>query len=273
MNLESLETAAAAGLAFLESSFNHSTGISVDCTGLTRKSLKKSKTLPAERFTSILFLDLLGDKMKPSTYQDVVNLLKPTKEGVVQLYQYYFTYTDFPDDIDDTCLLYYVFLKEKLLKRDNTIFEVARLISENTGNLEVGAPSESVMKVYMPPCDDFRRNRVDACVLSNAMRFFYAIGCESLAKPTEEFLIDWLVSRKYLNGAWHYSNPQVFLYLYAKALRENKEQFHQLREIILGELDGLDEDLKHPLDVSLYILIFYTVATSTQIQDDAKWKV
>jgi hypothetical protein len=102
-----------------------------------------------------------------------------------------------------------------------------------------GTESPDLIKVYIPPSVDFWRHHIDACIMENALQFLYKTGCEALATTTEEFLFDWLLSNKYLHGAWHYFNPLSFLYFFAKAIVQKPEVFERFKDLVLSHVMAL----------------------------------
>ncbi|CAL8107540.1 unnamed protein product [Orchesella dallaii] len=249
-----------AGLTFLEKSCRPITGFQNDCIGKSRATLTQS-FFPEDVFTSITALDLLGDSLSPQCKAILRKFVTPESvTGTVNFNKYQHV---IPDDVEDTGLYHYVFLRDGLLQNDKRILDVTRLIYLNKGQ-------NGIIQLYYTPCEDKRKERLEAGCLSNAMRFLYYIGASEEAEKTEDYLYHWLVSGKYQEGTRYYPSPDTFLFFCSKAISLNEKAKGRFETELVNAVkervsmnnggdyksttgDNMERKL-YPLDVALQIL-------------------
>ncbi|KAK8058191.1 Haloacid dehalogenase-like hydrolase-domain-containing protein [Apiospora phragmitis] len=81
--------------------------------------------------------------------------------------------------------------------------------------------ADGIVKVYF----DMTRDRTDPTVCVNVVRLFYTYGrgMDPGLAATKQWIQDVLLHRAYENGTRYYHQPDVFLYFFARLLRENPE--------------------------------------------------
>lgn len=235
----------AKGLNYLERTCRPITGFQNDCIGASRGDLQP-RYFPEDVFTSLNALDLLGDVLSSRCKSILKNFVKLEKSetGTLNFNKYAYV---IPDDVEDTSLYHYVFLKDGTLENDKRLVDVARLIYLNTDK-------NGIIQLYYPPCEQRRRERLEAGCLSNTMRFLYFIGAAEEAEKTEDYLYDWLLSGKYLKGTRYYPSPDTFLFFCSKAVRENERARERFQPHLLQALRQRMGEEKFPLDLAFRIM-------------------
>ncbi|KAK7992726.1 HAD-like protein [Apiospora saccharicola] len=119
------------------------------------------------------------------------------------------TSQNYPDDVDTTSYA---------LKVLSPSPEVSNAVMDEMLSPDM-VSADGIVKVYF----DATRDRTDPTVCVNVVRLFYTYGrgLDAGLAATTQWIQDVLLHRAYENGTRYYHQPDVFLYFFARLLREN----------------------------------------------------
>ncbi|KAK8062625.1 Haloacid dehalogenase-like hydrolase-domain-containing protein [Apiospora hydei] len=121
------------------------------------------------------------------------------------------TSENYPNDVDTTS--YALKVLSPSLETSNSVMD--EMISPEM------VTADGIVKVYF----DRIRDRTDPTVCVNVIRLFYTYGRgqDPGLAATKKWVQDVLLHRAYENGTRYYHQPDVFLYFFARLLRENPQ--------------------------------------------------
>ncbi|KAK8848563.1 HAD-like protein [Apiospora arundinis] len=121
------------------------------------------------------------------------------------------TSQNYPNDVDTTSYA---------LKVLSPSLEASHSVMDEMISPEM-VTADGIVKVYF----DKTRDRTDPTVCVNVVRLFYTYGrgMDPGLAATKQWIHDVLLHRAYENGTRYYHQPDVFLYFFARLLRENPQ--------------------------------------------------
>ncbi|KAK7932655.1 HAD-like domain-containing protein [Apiospora marii] len=121
------------------------------------------------------------------------------------------TSQNYPDDVDTTSYA---------LKVLSPSLEISNSVMDEMLSPQM-VSADGIVKVYF----DATRDRTDPTVCVNVVRLFYTYGRgqDPGLAATKSWIQDVLLHRAYENGTRYYHQPDVFLYFFARLLRENPD--------------------------------------------------
>jgi len=188
--------------------------------------MSSSFLLPTwEKFTSALAVNLLeGMPIDVAVIPFLLNFLQPEWKDNERPDNFealnFFTKRNiviFPDDVEGTSLAALELYRNGAISQNVFNNLVEKVVSNTTSD-------SGVIHTYLPPQgSEGRLNRICSVVCCNSMRLIYFAGQRSRALKTEQFLMDTLDSKAYVDFIGFYSGPDTFLYFLSKAVVYNCE--------------------------------------------------
>jgi len=149
----------------------------------------------------------------------------------------------FPPDADCTAIILGLLVESNRIRSSETLNAV-KIISQNTDE-------NGVIRAFI---GDKKHLVVDPCVCANVLYFLELLKQSHLIQKSENFLIDFLSSEKYLNGTRYYPSPYTFLYFTGRlmAFDRTREIFAPLLRV---QLDKLLDKEKNAIELAKFLIV------------------
>jgi len=213
----------------------------------------RDKTPSPEGIGTSLFALTTVLKLRPELKitKDVIRYCENfVRDGKV----FYFREDNCPTDIDDTS-----WFLSALLDMNKSRRYIERVADEIMNNVD----ENGILKVWFEPCP--KENAKDNIAIANALYFLNLMGRRTYTMKNEDYMLEILKNKSYLNGSLYYDSPDTFLYCLSKLTRfkEINERFGEtLKKEIKERIDSTD----WPLDLAMRV----SVANRLDINNDAE---
>ena len=217
-----------------------------------RREMKTPKPAPREIFTSLVILDLLDKKkLEKEIYSYTLKYLQRNYEK-----GYFYFFEDrslLPPDLDCVSLGLSLFYREGLIST-STVSKIMEEILSNTNQ-------NAIIQVYLDPIG--KRQYVDAVVCSNAVSLLTEFGYLDRVWKNVEFLMDFLIHKKYLKGTRYYFSPDAFLYFLTRCVMKSEYLGKIFFPLLIPAVRERQGNTIYPLDLAMRIICARTLGMET----------
>ncbi len=207
---------------------------------------------PPEVFTTMIVYNCLNDSaLTPVFFEEIPKIVNRAinKNGFMHFFG---DHNLLAADTDCTAVGYSILLDYNIMP--SSMPDAVEKMVTNTCD-------SGIIEVYEKPAGK-HEGRIDACVLVNILHCLYRLSLQDKARPSEDYVFDRLVQKKYLNGTRYYPSPDVFLYFLSRLVRDYDKANSRFGDLLIQELKQR-ENLTEPfLDFTFRVAAMNNIGIS-----------
>jgi len=207
----------------------------------TSREMDDLKLSPREVGSSLLILrTVLKERRDADITRRTLNYCKSQLDGD------FFTFFEnhsLPFDTDVSSWALSTLLEMSEISRDIVSKAVDKTISNVNNN--------GIIQIYFEPCG--KENRIDHVGIANALYLINLFDRGAEATKSEDYIFDILANKRYLQGAYYYHSPDMFLYVLSSLFEKFPHFNKRFGKLLKNELQNRIGTTKWPLDLAMRV--------------------